>query len=212
MDGVLADTTELHFQSWCVASADFGISLEREQFLSFFGRTSTIMLNGLLGPEIDDDVRIKIRDRKAELYNEMISNVLQPTPGVLHWLTYFSMHCPQAVASSAPLENIALILDILKIRPYFQAIASGSEMNGKPDPVVFLHAARKLSTCPAACLVIEDSPSGIEAANRARIPVIAICTSNPPEHLQNADLVLPDLSALSLEQFQLFCQRHYQAK
>ena len=208
MDGVLADTTELHFQTWRLAMADLGITLEREQFLPFFGRSPLITLNGLLGPKFDESTRREIRNRKVALF-KLAPTAIQPTPGVLSWLMHFSKHSSQAVASSAPPGNIILVLDLLNIRPYFQTIVSGSEKNGKPDPAVFLRAAKELSTLPESCLVIEDSPSGVEAANRAGIPVIAICTSNPPNQLHHADLVLPDLSSLSLEIFQHFCQCHY---
>ena len=209
MDGVLSDTTDLHYQTWHAAFADFGIDLQREQFLPFFGRSPTITLDGLLGPEIDAGLRQKIRNRKISLFNEAASSMLLPTPGVLNWLEFFSYHCVQAVASSAPLENITLILDKLNIRKYFQSIVSGTEMCSKPDPFVFLRAAKELSASPKTCLIIEDSPSGIEAAKRARIPVIAICTSNHAAQLNQADIVLPDLSELSVEIFQKFCQNHY---
>lgn len=209
MDGVLADTTDLHYQSWRAAFAENGIDLQRDRFLPFFGCSPTVTLNGLIGPEINDGVRQKIRDRKVTLFNYAINIRLLPTPGVLNWLKIFSKHCSQAVASSAPLENITHILDNLNIRAYFQTIVSVSEMNSKPDPYVFLRAANELSTLPNTCLVIEDSPNGVEAANRAGIPVIAICTSNHFNQLAHANLILPDLSALSHKTFQRFCQNHY---
>lgn len=211
MDGVLADTTELHFQTWRLAMADFGISLERNQFLHFFGRTPAATLTGLLGPEYDNVLRGEIRKRKDTLFNELAPTALQSTPGVLSWVKRFSNQWPQAVASSAPLENIFMVLDILNVRSCFQIIVSGSEMNGKPDPSVFLSAAEKLSVSAKDCLVIEDSPSGVEAARRAGIPVIAICTSNSPTELRQADLVLPDLASMTPKIFNKFCTQHFKS-
>jgi HAD superfamily hydrolase (TIGR01509 family) len=209
MDGVLADTTELHFQSWQIACSEFGIELKREKFLQFFGCTPSVTINGLVGPETSERRRKEIRIRKEALYREELSKTIYPTPGVLYWLEYFSEHCSQAVASSAPIENIISILDSLNIHHYFQEIISGSEMKGKPDPGIFLYAAKALSALPSNCLIIEDSLSGVTAAKEAGIPVIAICTSHTSDQLHDADLIMPDLSSLTLDDFQSFCQNHY---
>jgi beta-phosphoglucomutase-like phosphatase (HAD superfamily) len=79
-------------------------------------------------------------------------------------------------------------------------VASGADLPGKPDPAVFLLAARLLGVAPRDCLVVEDAVQGVEAAKRAGMRCVAVLTTNPAERLQQADLVLPDLTNLTLEQ------------
>ncbi len=199
MDGVLADTTEFHYQSWRTALSEHGLALERERFLQYFGRTPAETQAGLLR-DLPGELILEIRRRKEELFNQTTPGNVRSTPGVLAWLERFSIRCPQAVASSAPVDIIETLLEDLGIRGYFQAIISGSLLQvSKPDPAIFLIAAKELGVEPRRCLVIEDSPSGIEAARTAGIPVIAICTSNPAKNLLDANLVLANLTELREE-------------
>jgi beta-phosphoglucomutase len=96
----------------------------------------------------------------------------------------------QAIASSAPCENIDALVDELAIRPYFQEIVSGADMPGKPDPAVFLTAARAAGHTACACLVIEDSVAGVTAARRAGMKCLAVTTTNPASRLTQADWIL----------------------
>ena len=65
-----------------------------------------------------------------------------------------------------------------------QAIVGGDEgLPGKPEPALFLEAARRVGAVPADCIVFEDAPFGIEAARRAGMRAVAICSSHPPEQL-----------------------------
>jgi beta-phosphoglucomutase-like phosphatase (HAD superfamily) len=196
MDGVLADTTQLHYQSWRQALEAFGASLDLDQFLGTFGCKPADTDARLIPPEHRQNAAA-IRRLKDELFDRFAALELHCTPGLPYWLDYFSRRCPQAVATSAVRENAEMLLGILGIRGRFQLLSCSDNLPGKPDPAVYLNAARLLGVNPAHCLVFEDSPEGIEAARRANIPVIAICTSNPAEALSRADLVLPDLSCLT---------------
>ena len=109
------------------------------------------------------------------------------------------MGLKQAVASSAPQANIDALLDELGIREYFQAEAAGATLRGKPDPAVFLLAAELLGVEPANCLVIEDALAGVEAARRGGMKCVAVCTTNPAEKLEAADVVVNDLTSLTME-------------
>ena len=78
---------------------------------------------------------------------------------------------------------------------------SGDDVTrGKPDPQVFLEACRRLSLEPASCAVIEDAPVGIEAARRAGTKAVAVAGETPPEAFAQADLIVPRLSTLRVEQ------------
>jgi beta-phosphoglucomutase-like phosphatase (HAD superfamily) len=196
MDGVLADTTQIHYQSWRQALEAFGASLDLDQFLGTFGCKPADTDARLIPPGHRQNAA-DIRRLKDELFDRFAAVELHCTPGLPYWLDYFDDRCPQAVATSAVRENAEMLLGILGIRGYFQLLSCSDNLPGKPDPAVYLNAARLLGVKPENCLVFEDSPEGIEAARRANIPVIAVCTSNPATALTHADLVLPDLSCLT---------------
>ena len=110
------------------------------------------------------------------------------------------MNLKQAVASSAPQANIDALITELKIRDYFQAEAAGATLKGKPNPAVFLLAAKLLGVDPINCLVIEDSIAGVEAAKSAGCQCVAVLTTNQASDLTQADLIVKDLSYLKMEQ------------
>jgi beta-phosphoglucomutase-like phosphatase (HAD superfamily) len=105
------------------------------------------------------------------------------------------------LGSSGPPENIESILGALGIRDYFGAVVSGRDVErGKPEPDVFLKAARKLGVEPGRCLVIEDVPAGVRAAHRAGMVCVALTTTHDDEALAEAERVVDDLRDFRAEQ------------
>ncbi len=203
MDGVLADTSLLHYQTWEHVLSEQGIPFDRQKFHHIFGLKNYDILPYLVGQPVDPAWIKQIADRKEQAFREVLVGHLQPIPGVLEWLKRFrSWGCKQAVASSAPPENIISLVDELSIRQYFDALVNPGDLPGKPDPAVFLLAASRLDTSPQDCLVIEDSIAGVEAACRAAMHCIAVTTTNPPEVLDQADIVVSTLAQLSAQQVQ----------
>ena len=91
------------------------------------------------------------------------------------------------------------MIDVLGLGSFFDAIVSAEDVvNGKPDPEVFLTAAKRLRAAPAECIVVEDAPAGVEAARRAGMRCIAV---GSPGKLKAADLVVSDLSQLANDAF-----------
>jgi beta-phosphoglucomutase-like phosphatase (HAD superfamily) len=104
------------------------------------------------------------------------------------------------VASSAPPENVEALVDILNIREFFDALVTPGDSPGKPDPAVFRKASRQLDVPTRSCIVIEDSIPGIEAARKAGMRIIAVTTTNPPEALTQADIIVETLDQLEVSQ------------
>ena len=102
----------------------------------------------------------------------------------------------QAIASSAPLENIDVLVDELNLRRSFDALVSGYHLIGKPAPDVFLASAQAIGILPQNCLVIEDAVTGVESAKRAGMLCIAVTNTNPAEKLQEADYIVDSLLRL----------------
>ena len=203
MDGVIVDTYQGHYSSWLQALAEVGQPFDEEVFRRTFGMNNRLILKTIFGRTLEEDFIQKISTRKEVIFRQDIKGIVRPLPGVLDWLQRFkAMGVKQAVASSAPQENIDALLDELRVRSYFQAEAAGSSLKGKPDPAVFLLAAELLGVDPRHCLVIEDSIAGVEAAKRAGCRCLAVLTTNTAIELTKADLIVKDLSEFSKEKLE----------
>lgn len=198
MDGVLVDTWDLHGQTWQQAFDEYQVPLTETQIKTTFGMNSLNAMQSLLGERYTRDFLLRVIARKESLFRELVDGRMTLLPGVESWLVQFkAWGIKQAVASSAPIENIHAVVAALGIRPYFAAIVSGADLPGKPRPDVFLKAARLVGVLPKDCLVIEDAVHGVQAARSAGMQCIAVTTTNPAKMLHEADLILKDLTALS---------------
>jgi beta-phosphoglucomutase len=203
LDGVLVNTGEAHYQAWSETCAKYSLPFSREEFQRTFGMNNAGIIDRLSGGAVAPELAGKIGEFKEEKFRRSIRGRVQLLPGVKLWLKRFQgENLPQAVASSAPLANIDAIVDELSIRSSFDALVSGAKMSGKPDPSVFLEAARRIDLAPEHCLVIEDSVAGVEAARRGGMKCLAVTTTNPASLLKNADLVLESLEELSWDKLQ----------
>ena len=110
----------------------------------------------------------------------------------------------QAIGSSAPRDNLDLILDLTRTERFFEAVVSQEDTRrGKPDPQVFLVAAHKLGVAPERCVVVEDAVAGVQAAKAGRMKCIAVrfVGHHPEDRLRaaGADLVVRTLEGIGVE-------------
>ncbi|MGQ9556259.1 MAG: beta-phosphoglucomutase family hydrolase [Anaerolineae bacterium] len=202
MDGTLLDSMEYHWLAWCHTMAAEGHSLTREQFLASFGQRNDVVLRGFFGPDLPGSEVERLAGAKEAYYRELLrSRGAQLLPGVRHWLnTLKQQGWRQAIASSAPRANVETVLEVLGIATYFDATVAGEDVqHGKPDPEVFLLAAARLAVPPSRCVVVEDAPSGIEAAHRAGMRAIGIRSSHAS---LTADCVVYTLAHLPDDTFE----------
>lgn len=204
MDGVLADTSQLHFETWESVLNEQGIPFDREKFHLIYGLKNRDLLPFLAGKPYEAQWMDAIADQKELRFRKALPNHLSLLPGVQVWLQRFnSWGWKQAVASSAPPENVEALVDELKIRQYFDALVTPGDLPGKPNPAVFLLAARRLGVPPGDSIVIEDSIPGIEAARSAGMRCIGVTTTNLPEALTQADIVVESMAQLSIDQIKV---------
>jgi beta-phosphoglucomutase family hydrolase len=201
-DGVIIDSSSHHEKSWERLAAETGFLLPPDHFKRGFGMKNTFIIPKLLKwAEAPDDIH-RLSLRKEELYRELvIERGIAPLPGVTQWLDELRRYgIPCAIGSSTERLNIDTILNVLGIGHYFSAIVSADDVShGKPDPEVFLTAARRIGRDPAHCVVFEDALVGIEAAHRGGMKVVGIATTNPIEVMSTADLAVHRLDELSVE-------------
>ncbi|MEI8294109.1 MAG: HAD family phosphatase [bacterium] len=166
-DGTIADNMPLHYRAWSMAMADFGGEYPEDLFYAWGGRPTAVIV-GLLNTKygltlnVEETVR-----RKEKYYRELIPEVVA-VPEVLDIITSLHSSAPLAVASGGHRELVEATLDVLGIRQLFKAIVCAEDYErGKPNPDPFLLAAKLMSVPPEDCLVFEDSPIGVEAAQSA---------------------------------------------
>lgn len=196
VDGTMIDSSEYHWLSWRDALAAEDFPLTREQFSAVFGRRNDEILRGYFGEDYPAAEVERVGGSKERMYRELVrTRGIELLPGVRGWLERLKGEgWLQAVATSAPRENIEAIMPALGLSGYFDAVAAAEDVTvGKPDPQIFLVAARKLGVEPPACVVVEDAPAGLEAARRAGMRNVGVLSHHP--ELQ-ADIVVRTLDEL----------------
>lgn len=203
VDGTLVDTAELHFQAWLRLSQELGQSFTRADFAATFGQRNPEILRKLFGPQLTDTEVAELGERKETYYRAAARHGVDLLPGVralLEGLRAAGFH--QAIGSSAPRHNLDLILRLTGTESFFAAVVAMEDTHrGKPDPEVFLTAARKLHIAPVQCLVLEDAPAGVQAARAGGMRCIAVrfVGHHPEQTLRDAgaDLVVANLEQVS---------------
>jgi HAD superfamily hydrolase (TIGR01509 family) len=202
LDGVLADTAEAHFQAWAEALSAWEIPFDRSLFDRVFGMNNVDTLTALLGRPPTQEEITGIAGRKERIFRRLAGGLVRPMPGAVRLLEELEQAgWVQGVASSAPQENIDLLVDAFGMGRYFAAILSGDGLPaGKPDPSLFLRAAQALHLPSERCVVVEDAPAGVEAARRSGMPCIAVATTRPRETLGPGP-VFDDLQSVTVQTF-----------
>ena len=154
----------------------------------------------------------EVRDAIVARMRQLIAHEGLAKAGVEHALDFVeSCGLKLGLASSSDYALIETVLERLVLRDRFAAIHSGQdEQRGKPDPAIFLSAARKLGVAPERCVVFEDAPAGVAAAKAAGMVCVAVPDTGSvgPGGLASermalaaADLVLDSLADLDAAAF-----------
>ena len=208
-DGVIADTEPLHLRAYqAVLQAD-GIDLNKSEYYArYLGYDDVGLFDALA-----KDRHISLSDEKIDewvaakssIVEEMLSSDSILFPGAAACVRMFAERVPLAVASGALEPEIEIVLQQAGLRSSFAAIASASDgVRGKPAPDLYLLAMAKLkdrlpgAIDPAACIAIEDSRWGLEAAQRAGLRCVAVTHTYPAAELGKADRVVEALGDLTL--------------
>jgi beta-phosphoglucomutase family hydrolase len=200
MDGVISDTQKLHARVESELLKRHGINLEPDEITRrYAGIPDEVFLSDIskiYGVSIDIE---QFADEKWRLMIETAQEGVDPIPGALEliamlWKAGFKL----AVASSSIKAFIDTVLDILDIKRYFEAVVSVEDvLRGKPNPDIFLLAAKLMGVNPTDCVVIEDAVSGIKAAKKAGMKTILL--AEEASHDVNPDITIRDLRELTIE-------------
>jgi beta-phosphoglucomutase len=198
MDGTLIDSMPYHWLAWQDVLRQINRTVEHGVWNQTVGMRNSEIIP-LLFPDMTPEEMAYVDRAKEERYRARIEqDGIELLPGVAEWIQRFQIAgWKQAVASSAPPENVATIAHVLHLNGTFGALICGADVpRGKPDPDIFLAAAQRLNVEPQHCLVIEDASMGIEAAHRAGMQAIGVLNTHPQ---LEADLVIKSLQDLTWE-------------
>lgn len=179
LDGVVTDTSELHYQSWQQVADELGVPFDRHANERLRGLSREQSLRALLGSAIErynPARQADILSRKNKIYLERVqrlspADAFEGIPELMGDLRRAGVRL--AIASSS--RNARTVLDRLGVAHLLDAVVDGNDApRSKPDPQVFLSAAARLETPPARCLVVEDAASGVQAARAAGMRVVGV--------------------------------------
>jgi HAD superfamily hydrolase (TIGR01509 family) len=200
-DGVIVDSRRHHEESWERLGREEKRVLPEGHFIKGFGRKNDYIIPEILGWTHDAAEIERISLRKEALYRDVVGDWgIEPLPGVREWLSALQeARVPCAVGSSTHRANIDLSLGLMGLKPFFAEIVSAEDVTrGKPDPQVFLAAARKIEREPSRGVVFGDGHVGIEAARAGGIRVVAVATTHPRGELAMADCVVVRMDELDV--------------
>jgi beta-phosphoglucomutase len=183
LDGVIVDTAKYHFLAWQRIANQLGIEFTHEHNEQLKGvsrvRSLDIILElGNIQASQEDKNKWLIQKNDEYLTYLVDMDQSEILPGVIPILQFLKDN-NQGIALGSASKNAKPILEKTGIMSYFDVIVDGNDVsNAKPDPEVFLQAARLLNTSNENAIVFEDSVAGIQAANIAKMTSIGIGQKN----------------------------------
>lgn len=202
LDGVIVDTAKYHYLAWKRLAKELGFEFTEEDNEALKGVSRMASLEILLrvgGITKTLEEKEELAARKNGWYVEYISGMTpdEILPGSIRLLKALRREGILTAIGSAS-KNAGMILDGIRLRGLFDVIIDGNKIHtAKPDPEVFVMGAEEMKLPPSCCIVFEDAQAGIEAAIAGGMKCVGV---GDPVLLGRADLVIPDLRKITVEQ------------
>jgi beta-phosphoglucomutase len=192
LDGVIVDTARYHYLAWKRLADELGIKFtetDNERLKGVSRIRSMEILMELGGITLSQHEKERLANKKNAWFVDYVERMLPEEiyPGVAALITTFKQHGMRiALASSS--KNAKTVLQLLHIEHLFEVVVDGTMVvHSKPDPEIFILAAKRLGVEPKECLVFEDAEAGVEAALAAGMHCVGI---GSPEQLFKAMRVI----------------------
>jgi beta-phosphoglucomutase len=201
-EGVVIDTEPLWDDAQRLLLERRGVEYDRDRVKHLMAGKSA--LEGIAILQREFNIPGEPATLAAERYNDigtLIAERVQFIPGFREFFNQVRARYKTCVATAMARDLLDIVGRRLNLDALFgDRIYSISDVGNrsKPDPALFLFAAEKLSVSPARCLVIEDSPNGIEAAARADMYCIGLTTTFPANALQGAGKIASSYDEIAL--------------
>lgn len=204
MDGTMIDSMPSHQRSWVEFTRRQGLEIDVADLMRrTTGRTGVECMRELFGDISHEQAQAHV-DEKEAVYRELFAPIFSEVAGFKAFLA--SAHArglAVGVGTAGDRHNQAFAYQHLALGQPLPTVGGDEGLPGKPEPAIFLEVARRLGVAPERCIVFEDAPLGIEAARRAGMRAVAICSSHPAEELDGPHVLarVPDFHALITSRF-----------
>jgi HAD superfamily hydrolase (TIGR01549 family) len=175
-DGTLADTMPAHYRAWVEILRPHGIDFPEDRFYALGGMPAENIIAALFAEVgLVPDVAALTRQKQAAFIEK--AGEIRPIEKVVEVARRSRGNTPMAVASGGHRNMVERTLSAIGILDWFSVVVTAEDTaRHKPEPDVFLEAARRLGVPPAQCTVYEDTDLGIEAARRAGMAWVDVRT------------------------------------
>ncbi len=201
LDGVIVDTAKYHYLAWKKLANDIGIDFTEVQNEQLKGVSRVRSLEKILAwgnLNLEEDKFNALMGKKNDDYLTYIATMDEGEilPDVVRVIDFLSQK-EQKMSLGSASKNAREILTRVNLLHRLDAIVDGNDVSkAKPDPEVFLIAAKKMNVAPEQCIVFEDAVAGIQAANAANMLSIGI---GDKSILHEADFVFNDFTEMDEE-------------
>jgi beta-phosphoglucomutase-like phosphatase (HAD superfamily) len=186
MDGTMIDSMPSHARSWEVFAQRHGVKMDLAELMRrTTGRTGTECMGELFGRSMSLDEALPLVKEKEQIYRDLFAPVFAEVRGFKAFeAAARALGLKIAVGTAGDIHNVEFALGHLKLPQAPLAVMRGDMgLPGKPEPAIFLEAARAISVPASHSIVFEDAPLGIEAARRAGMRAVAICSTHSVQEL-----------------------------
>jgi HAD superfamily hydrolase (TIGR01549 family) len=190
MDGTMVESMPAHAKSWEMFRERHHLEISVDEILErTTGRNGIECVRILLGDDIPDDEAKRLIDEKEADYRKIFALEFNEVAGFSEFARRAQARGLKiAVATAGDRNNLHFVLERVHAKPEAQ-VRGDQGLPGKPEPDIFLKAAQMLGAEPAECIVFEDAPFGIEAAKRAGMRAVAICSTHKADELAGPHVV-----------------------
>jgi phosphoglycolate phosphatase/beta-phosphoglucomutase len=209
-NGVIIDDERIHVRTYREVLAAEDVALSDEDYFASLGMDDVAFVQAAYGRaerSLTDETMRALIKREHELHRQFITDELPVSSGGVDFIREASRHYELGIVSMAEREEIDYVLELAHLRSEFSVFVTAAPgLKHKPAPDCYLRALellneqkrsdRKMPIVPSECLVIEDSPPGIEAARTAGMHTIGVTSTVSASELRSAraEVVTPNLS------------------
>ncbi len=193
MDGTMIDSMPHHTLTWLDFAKKHKVTTGIDELMRCTtGRTGLECVRLVLNqPDMDEDEARALLHEKEQLYRDIFGPVFKEVSGFSDFYAATrTQGLKVGIGTAGDVHNVEFAMGHLQMSPPPDAFARGDEgLSGKPTPAIFLAVAQRVGIAPEHCIVFEDAPFGIEAARRAGMRAVGICTTHTPEELAGPHVI-----------------------
>jgi beta-phosphoglucomutase-like phosphatase (HAD superfamily) len=210
MDGTMIDSMPTHKSAWIEFARRHGIQMDLPEMMRrTTGRTGTECMGELFGRTMTDEEALPFVHEKEIIYRELYAPIFSEVAGFQSFMAIaLQRGLAVGIGTAGDAANVAFAFSNLRLHPEPSVVVRGDMgLAGKPEPAIFLEAAKRLGFAPSECVVFEDAPFGIEAARRGGMQAVALTTTHTAAELAGDHVI-----AAAFNYNELMTDRAFMAK